>query len=153
MKIKVLSLYTKIISFFLVLLGYQSCDIIDPKAEYGSPSAKYRVIGSVVSEDDNSKIKGIRAVLVQKYEDEENPYAADTVFTNNSGEFDLNIHHIGSKYVLKLQDTDGEKNGSFADKELEIDFKDAKYEGGSGWYEGQATKDVGQIQLKPLEKE
>lgn len=152
MRIKALTLYAKILSFFLVLLGFQACD--DPAVEYGSPSAKYKVKGSAVSETDEVPVKGIRAVLVQTYNGEENPYATDTVYTDNSGEFELEISGItDDNFLLKLQDIDGEQNGSFEDRELSVDFRGIKLEGGKGWYMGEAEKDMGKIALKSKTEE
>ena len=150
MKIKALTLYSKILSFFLVILGYQACDVIDPVDEYGAPSAKYKVKGTVVSETEELPVKGVRAVLVETYDGEENPYSGDTIYTDADGRFSFeqNRGYIAEKFNLKLQDVDGESNGSFEDREVTVDFKDAEYEGKDGWYIGKAEKDMGKIILK-----
>lgn len=45
-----LSVYSKILSFFLVLLGFSSCDSGGGAAEYGTPTAKFKVKGTIVDE-------------------------------------------------------------------------------------------------------
>lgn len=154
MKIKALSLYTKILSFFLILLGYQSCDSLDPVDEYGTLSAIYKIKGSVVSADTKLPVTNIRAVMVQKgtAEDEEYNFG-DTIYTDSRGVFELEFNSYPqseSFFNLKLDDVDGETNGSFESKTVAVDFNNPQFENGGGkWYKGETVKDVGEIELLP----
>ena len=144
-----LSLYSKIISFLILLLGYTSCD--DPVDEYGTPAARYKVSGKVVSADGDKKqaIKGIRVVVIDNVDENEEKYVAgDTTYTSTEGLFEINRHDFPRKdFKIKFQDIDGTDNGEFDEKIEVIDFKNAEYKGGSGWYKGEATKDMGTVEL------
>ena len=61
---RISKIYRILISALLALLGF-SCGNRNNSlpAEYGSPIASYKAKGVVVSESDNSPIKGIRTVL------------------------------------------------------------------------------------------
>ena len=152
MKIKALNFWTKLISLCLVLLGFNACgegDGNDPVDEYGTPSAEYKLMGKIVSEENQEKgIKGIQVTMNDiKYPREENK----NVKTDEKGYFTLQQEDFPrNKHVVNIEDIDGELNGSFEDKKIEIEFTDEDYEGGSGsWYKGAATKDLGVIKLTP----
>ena len=155
MKSKFRSLYSKILSVCLVLLGFSACDIIEPNVEYGSPSAKYKVLGKVVSSDDEKKpIENIRVVMVLYDTDEYEYQKGDTVFTDSGGKFEINRHDFSyNQFKIKIQDVDGEENGLFEDVEQIIKFSNSDYKGGSGWYEGEAQKDLGTIEMNPKQEE
>lgn len=151
MKIKLLTLYSKLLLFLLGMLGIQSCT--DPVDEYGCPSAKYKIKGTVVSKETDEKIEGIQAVLVDSYNGEENIHYADTVYTNNEGQFFIERNDIPhSEFILKLRDVDGKKNGEFSDKDILIDLKNIPLHNGDGnWYKGETTQDLEKIQLETRE--
>jgi hypothetical protein len=48
-----------------------------------------------------------------------------------------------------LTDGNGEINGSFARMEVEADFSNVTFSGGSGWYDGEAEIDLGTIKMIP----
>jgi len=146
MKIKVLTFYTKLLTFLLSVLGIQACD---GSAEYGCPSAKYKVKGTIISQENNEKIEGIRAVLVGSHDGVENSYYGDTVYTDSQGEFYIERYDIPrNEFILKLQDIDEEKNGEFLEKNIPIDMKEVPLKGGDGnWYLGEATIDMGEVEL------
>lgn len=155
MKIKIYSLYSKLISFCLVALGFSSCEGNDPVDEYGAPSAKYKVSGKVVSEDTKEPIKNIRIVMIEDVDESKYPdLQGDTVYTNTEGKFEMGEHFYYplDKFKIKIQDADGEENGEFEDKQQTIEFQKSDYKGGSGWYEGEAQKDMGTIELTPKQK-
>lgn len=155
MKIKLYSFYSKLISFCLLLLGFEACIGGDPVDEYGSPSAKYKVTGKVVSSDaEKTPITNMRVVMVQDVDENQNPYlTGDTVFTDANGQFEINRDNfLNSKFNIKVQDTDGDKNGLFEDKIQKIEFKDSDYKKGSSWYKGLAEKDLGTIEMTPKPK-
>ena len=155
MKLKIYSFYSKIISFCLVLLGFNACgdDTSYGPAEYGVPSAKYKVSGKVVSSDLKVPIDNVRVVMI---ENAEQAYLrGDTLFTDIEGKFEINRFDFPhSKYKVKFQDIDGEENGFFEDIEEIIEFKDSDYkDNNGGWYRGEATKDMGTIELNPKQEE
>lgn len=153
MKLKVYSFYSRIISFCLIVLGFGSCSNDDDLVvEYGTPSAKYKVSGKVVSEDTKQPIKGIRVVMIENIDESKFPYIqGDTVYTNAEGKFDTGelLHFPHNKFKIKIQDIDGANNGEFEDKEQIIEFKSSDYIGRDRWYEGEAQKDMGTIELTP----
>jgi putative lipoprotein (rSAM/lipoprotein system) len=152
MKAKALTLYSKILAFFLTLLGFQSCDKDSP-VEYGSPFARFKVNGTVVSEDNGEPVKDIRAVLVPVYPTEsgnQEYYYGDTLRTDEQGKFAFESEVYSIYYNLKLEDVDGEENGSYEPKTVFVDFTGAEYTGGDNrWYVGEATKDLGEVVIKP----
>ena len=157
MKSKFRSFYSKILSACLVLLGFNACDILDDehntRAEYGTPSASYKVLGTVVSSgEEKNPVENIRVVMVQDVDEENVSYLyGDTVFTDASGRFELNYQNeIYNQFKIKIQDVDGIENGYFEDVEQVIEFKNSDYKGGDGsWYRGEAQKDMGTIEMNP----
>ena len=140
--------YTKILAILLAWLGY-SCDILHPADEYGTPSATFKAKGTVVSQENDIPIEGIRAVL--KTERGAAGYGIDTIFTDSKGAFNLKSRKgefAFNKLYVELTDVDGEKNGSFTDTDVVADYSNEKFKGGDGhWYEGEAEKDLGVIKL------
>lgn len=158
MIIRIKSIYSKLIYFCLVVLGFSSCIKDDPVDEYGVPSAKFKVKGKVVSkEDQNTAIKDIRIVMIDDVDESKIDYRldGDTAYTNSNGLFEINTENFPlKKFKVKIQDIDGDKNGSFEDEERTIEFNDSDFQGGSGgWYKGEATKDMGTIKLSPKQKD
>ena len=148
MKIKIYSLYSKLISACLILLGFNSCDS-DPVDEYGSPSAKYKVNGKVVTSEGNKEsIKNIRVVMIEDVKESEY-IIGDTVYTDTDGKFEINRNDTPyNKFVIRFKDIDGEDNGGlFEDKEEIIEFNSSDYKNGGRWYVGEAEKDMGTIEL------
>jgi putative lipoprotein (rSAM/lipoprotein system) len=135
-----------LISALLVLLGF-SCGNgggTGTADEYGTPSATYKAKGVVVSESDNSPIKGIEAVL-------KGYHTIDTANTNSKGVFFLEGSEFPrQKLYVVLTDVDGEENGSYVEKKIEADYTNKTFTGGSGnWYEGEAEIDLGIIKMQP----
>lgn len=130
-------------------LGY-SCDILQPKVEYGTPSATFKAKGIVISQENEIPIEGIRAVL--KTDRGVAGYGIDTVFTDNKGIFNLKSkksEFAYNKLYVELCDIDGDKNGSFTDKDVEADYSKEKFKGGDGhWYRGEAEKDLGIVRME-----
>ena len=156
MKTRVVSFYAKVVSFLLMLLGFQSCNTA--MVEYGTPSATFKVKGKVQDSDTKEPIKNVRAVLVRVQHHEnsnqkiENIYETDTVYTNNAGEFSTSVTSFPKSNVefkIKFDDVDGIENGEYESKDVEVIFENPKYEGKSGnWHEGEVTKNIGAIDLK-----
>lgn len=147
-------LYSKLISLCLLAFGISACD---PAVEYGSPSAKYRVSGKVVSSETSKKpVPNIRVVMIPQVKGNPNELLylrGDTVFTDVEGKFEVNRNDFPyNTFNIKLQDVDGETNGLFEEKLEVVEFKDSDYKGGKDWYQGLAQKDLGTIELTPKAK-
>ena len=157
MKSKFRSFYSRVLSACLVLLGFTACSPDDDggsdiRPEYGAPLASYKVIGTVVSsEEQKNPIENIRVVMVQDVDEENVPYLyGDTVFTDASGRFELNYQNeIYNQFKIKIQDVNGTENGLFEDVEKVIKFENSDYKGGNGWNRGEAQKDMGTIEMNP----
>jgi putative lipoprotein (rSAM/lipoprotein system) len=144
-------IYRILISVLLALFGFSCGKGVnggDPVNEYGTPSASYKAKGVVVSESDDSPIKGIRAELKRDY-------TIDTAHTNSEGSFFLKGEEFPrQKLYVVLTDVDGAENGSFAQKVIEADYTNETFTGSSGnWYEGEAEIDLGTIKMQPEEPE
>jgi putative lipoprotein (rSAM/lipoprotein system) len=141
---RISKIYRILISALLALLGF-SCVSCSGAYEYGTPTATYKAKGVVVSEADNSPIKGIRTEFKNSY----NP--ANAAYTDSAGSFSLKSGDLyGPKLYVKLIDVDGEENGSFTETEVEADYTNIPLTGGDGrWYKGAAEIDLGIIKMKP----
>jgi hypothetical protein len=149
----VYTLYGKLLSLCLILLGFGACDNSQVLDEYGSPSAKYKVSGKVIANDAQEQpIRNLKVSLTQ-YNGPENPLTPvlPPITTDANGQFNIEgpafpLHN----FVLQIEDVDGPENGSFSKLTQEIKFQPSDYKGGDGhWYEGEASKDVGTIKLDP----
>jgi len=148
---RISKIYRMIISALLALLGFSCVNENGPfYAEYGVPSATYKAKGIVVSESDNSPIKGI-CVELKRYAryDEYGPIG--TAYTNSDGSFFLEGSEFPrQKLYVEFIDVDGKLNGSFVKMEIEADYTNKTFTGGSGhWYVGEAEIDLGTIKMKP----
>ena len=134
------------------LLGFGGCDKIGAK-EYGTPHADYTVKGSVVNKATGKPIEGIRvgysteAIAYPMYGTIPTPYIPKShVLTNSKGEFKLTDSFFPEKDIklpVYVEDIDGEKNGVFQSKYLQVDFSKAEQTKKSkGWYEGEYTVTV-----------
>lgn len=151
MKKLALKTYGKILAFVLSLFGLHSCDIVEPRVEYGSPSADYIVKGKITSADTKKPIKGIRVIT---------PYdmykgQADTVTTNEAGEYEVKKNRIFpyeyGKMKIYAEDPDGVANdGIFEPDSLEVTFtkNDLIKKGSGNWYEGTYKKTEQNILLR-----
>lgn len=160
MKFKAYSLYSKIISFLLLLLGFTSCD---PEgggssiAEYGVPSAKFKVKGTLVDKTNDSKlVSGVKVAIGHPYVDGagiKETYYVDSIVTNNTGGFDLSITDfpMSQKFVIKYEDTDAAQNGNYGLTIDTVRFENPSFTGEKeGWYAGETTKDLGKVKLSPV---
>lgn len=150
MKIKLLSAYSRILSFVLVFLGFQSCSIIDSKDEYGTPSAKFIVKGKV--ENGDKEVSGLKVALgvINKGYDTGKVRYVDSVKTDVKGLFNVSIQDFptSQKFVIKYEDIDGEKNGLLETVIDTVRFDNPSFTNGSGaWYVGETTKDLGTVKL------
>lgn len=138
MKKIVLNKYNLFIAFILSMLGFATSCEKGPNAEYGVPSATFKVLGTVTNES-NQPIEGIRVIL-----------NSDSTLTDASGNYLVGITEFPGDKSLNVifKDIDGTINGSYLQKDSTVSFVDNQYENGSGsWYSGEVSKTV-DIKLK-----
>ncbi len=165
MKIKALSIYSKILSFLLILLGFSSCgnngddgDDGDMMLMYGTPTAKFIVKGKIVNEKDKD-LSGLKVALgrVNTWsESGKATYYVDSVNTDTQGLFKVSIQDFptNQKFVIRYEDVDGEQNGLIETVIDTVRFEKPKFTNGSGaWYAGETTKDLGTIKLESFKEE
>ena len=149
MKKIVLTTYTKIIAWFLSILGFTAaCDIIEPKVEYGTPSADFIVKGKVTDKSSQKPITNIAVIRKART----SPYGNDTVKTNTDGDFELKFNEFpGVDHWIYAEDLDGTDNGGlYAKDSLTVNtsqMKNAK-KGTGSWYQGVFEKGDANFQLK-----
>lgn len=156
MKIKVLSFYSKILSFILILLGFSGCES-NGATEYGTPTAKFIIKGKVVNKEEQKSVEGLKVAigyLVDENEERRTIYV-DSVQTNAKGEFNVNIIEFPKqqKFVIKYED-DKNQDAKFGLTTDTVRFEDPKFTNGSGgWYSGEATQDLGTIEIVPVKED
>jgi len=144
MKRRFLIKYNHFLAFLLSLLGLGaactigSCEYGSPMVEYGTPTAHFRVFGTVES-DDGTQIPDIRVVMDY-----------DTSFTGVHGDYEIQAAAFPDDQVftVKFEDVDGSENGSFQAKDSLVRFENPEFENGDdSWYSGETSKEVN-IRLK-----
>lgn len=145
MKVRFNRWYNIVLAALLSFVGYGCSDNDDPgTAMYGSPSASYKVSGTVTDENGNP-IEGIKASLTYINEVEGEIVAEEdisAVLTDASGKFSLGtpVMDLGLNGVkLVVKDIDGEEHGgTFKDGINDIEFENAKLvtPGDGSWYSG-----------------
>lgn len=153
MKLKTRTLYSSILSAILVFLGFSGCS--DPVDEYGCPMTGYKVIGKIVSDEQTDQgIGHIQVVMIQDVKGKEptTELRGDTILTDSQGRFKFSSFHIPHpNQLLKIKDIDGEKNGSFNDREVSWSFSEKEMAEVSKT--GNLEKDLGSISLNPKKEE
>ncbi|MDR1089740.1 MAG: radical SAM-associated putative lipoprotein, partial [Prevotella sp.] len=87
--------------------------------EYGVPSAKFIVKGTLVDKTANSiGISGMKVAIGYPYADGtgiRKTYYIDSILTNNTGVFNLSIRDspTSGKFVIKYEDTDAAQDGNY----------------------------------------
>jgi len=143
MKQKAKNIWTAFLGAILSLLGFHSCELIEPQCEYGTPNADYKYIGEV-SDEEGNPIKGIRMIVAHSgFEDEYS--MKDTLYTNANGKAEtdyLNMFFYDTRRTIRFEDVDGSDNGG---KFKTVDLTD-KYliqeqtgKGDGNWYGGKFT--------------
>ncbi|HPT15075.1 MAG TPA: radical SAM-associated putative lipoprotein [Bacteroidales bacterium] len=136
-----LKTYNVLLSGLLAILGFaSSCESRD---EYGTPSAKFIVNGTVKSAETNMPIPDIRVTMTMQ---------GDTSYTDSEGSYlvtDQWGFPADQTYNLRFQDIDGETNKQFIDLDTTVVFKDPEFSGGDGnWYSGETSKEFN-VKLRP----
>ena len=143
MKRKLLEKHNKFIAFLLSIIGiggactFGGCEY-GTAAEYGTPSATYKVHGKITSEEKNN-IRGIRVILQN-----------DTAHTDENGQFNVQTTDFpgDQDFLIEVEDIDGASNGEYQSLDTIVSFVDPEFENPEGaWYRGEATKEM-DIELK-----
>lgn len=135
----------------MLVLGFTNCN--DPVDEYGAPSAKYKIKGNVIADEENSNpVENIQIVIKRNNNQQTESYPNDTVYSDKKGEFSITKETGFSEDMtikIELTDIDEEINGSFEEKEVTVEIKKSDFKGGSGWFQGEANKEIKDIRLTP----
>ncbi len=143
----------RLIYAILSLLGLTTACSKDDKGGvdcmYGTPIATFSVKGNV-TDTDGRPIKGIRVKIggdINTLTDEQGNFGFDKIHV-------MSFNSDSFNGQLEFQDIDGEENGSFEDKKIEVIFirnEDAKQE---AWYSGDyMAKDTNVILQTKSDKE
>lgn len=124
-----------LVAILLGILGIQtSCN--NRGAEYGCPSARFIIKGTVSSKNTGQAIQNIRI--------SSGPY--DSIFSDSNGSFAMSFTDFPSdtaSFLLHFRDTDSTLNGSYKDLDTNIEFLYPLYTNGDGhWNKGETTKEV-----------
>ena len=133
MKNYIIPTINKLILAFLALLGF-SCNLDDPKDEYGAPCADFKVNGTVVDELTLNKLSNIQVIMDW-----------DTVYSDENGNYEVKTRSYPSSqsFLVTFKDVDGELNGSYLHLDTVVEFADPEFEHGDGrWYNGEVSKEV-----------
>lgn len=146
MNINALQFFIGLLFFFIL---FSSCDLIERKESNGVSSAKYRVRGQIIDALSGKPVNQIKTVLgeLYEYEGSKRVYYIDSINTNERGEFDVYIVRSPSyvRFVLKIEEV--KLANTFQHKVDTIDFNDVKFLNGSGWYKGEAIRELGQVKI------
>lgn len=139
------------IALLMSLFGFIfGCDTgIEPVAEYGVPSADFKVQGSVKSAATGNPIPNIRVIVKEPFS-----IKADTSFTDASGHYPMEVKHIiGFPVTLYADDVDDTVNGEFKSDSLEVNWDDVTRikKGDNNWYDGVYEKKDANFHLKSPE--
>ena len=167
---RITKVYASLLSGLLAVLGFNACGSkgADNVDEYGSPSATYKALGTVVDKETGKPVEGIRVVMANEYKrgsramlkadsvyadpgtDEPDVYGLDTVYTDRNGAFDLGDRDdLRNEKLIVFEDLDG----NFVPVRRKIEYKDSDFSGKTGLYQGEATKDMGKVELVRTEEE
>lgn len=135
MKRFVLKTYGKIVAWILTALGlYTSCDIIEPRVEYGTPTADFVIKGNVNDADNLQPIENMAVIRKSSWD----PYGNDTAKTDANGNYELNFSETAfgpEDMVVYTSDID---NGVYQSDTIRIKAHDLKQIGKrrKNWYNG-----------------
>jgi len=147
-RLKALRNYNLIITTLMAMLGFATAcdDIIDPKMEYGTPSADFIVKGKVTSKSTGEVVPYVKVVMRADTTPINDVYhfGCDSVMTDANGNYETIINDFPGEAVFKLhvEDVDGSVNGSYQSFDTTFTFTDPQYTGGDGWYEGKTTQEL-----------
>lgn len=152
--------YNALLSALLTMLGFESCGNVlhqEAPAEYGCPNVEYQVKGEVTDADSGEPIGGIQAKLAHSYisEQQEKPYAFDSVTTSQDGTFVFPIMtevSLQPSLTVILEDSGDETSGRAYESDtirLEDMTQKQVKKGDGRWFQGGYELTVNR-QLKKL---
>lgn len=106
----------KVLSFFLLLLGFSACSEEERKDMYGMPPAKFSVKANVLDEE-NNPLKGIKVDIKA---DSKANYGIESGVTDANGIFETKVYL--DKVNIVCTDIDGEKNGTYKKDSVQADI-------------------------------
>lgn len=150
MKKFALQAYGRIVAWILTALGlYTSCDTIEPRVEYGTPTADFVVKGKVVDESTRQPVKDM-AVTNKSH----TAYSGNnTVKTDANGNYALEFTATAfgpEEITVYTSDADGKEDGSYLSDTIRIkasELKQIAKKRGSwyfGKFEGNADFEIAQ---------
>ncbi len=121
---KIKSAFWRVLSAFLSLFGITSVFTACP--EYGMPTNIYVLEGTVTGTD-GAPIKGIGVGVVNPYYNPDytspDSYYCVTAATDKNGKYKLKWSSYDKKeFSIYFVDIDGEENGSYSDKLVQVEF-------------------------------
>jgi putative lipoprotein (rSAM/lipoprotein system) len=148
---KALISYNQLIVWLIAFLGFSSSctkgggEVI---VEYGVPSAKFIVKGTITSSLTQKAVAGVKVTFFN------DTYLAcsDTTNADGSYEVSLNAFPENHRFPIKIEDIDGVTNVSFASLDTAATFTNSVFSNGnSQWYKGE-TQQTLNLQVKPQDK-
>lgn len=110
MKSKLMKVMNGIAALLLVILGLSSCDTNHDAGEVGTPSAVYKVKGTITDQD-GKPINGIKVVVSVPDIEDDNSLTSTTDEDGNYSCKQFTSYSSVSSMKLKLTDVDGQTNG------------------------------------------
>jgi len=138
---KLLSITNQVLYGVLAILGFGSCNNGDGPLMYGCPYSIHKINGKV----ENTSGTGIKGIRIRMIASSDQWIKSDTLLSDITGSFKYQNEataYTTTTYKIICEDIDGSTNGLYKTDSLNVDFKDAEYTNGSGWFHGEATKDV-----------
>ena len=138
MKKIVLTTYSKIIAWLLTIAGFAAaCDSIEPRVEYGTPTADFVVKGKVTDKTTKQPIGNMAVINKART----SPYGNDTTKTNANGEYELKFKETSfgaENLTIYTSDLDGDANRAYLSDTVRIKASDLKpvKKGDKRWYAG-----------------
>ncbi len=144
-KVFLLRRSNSVIRYLLTILGFgavcsfNGCMYGDPIVEYGTPTATFKVKGTVKSEVTSDAIPNIKVVMRDV-----------TTYTDDQGNFTISTRDFPAdqSFLVEFDDIDGAVNGNYQPLDTLVEFIDPQFLGGSGgWDSGETEKEVN-VKLK-----
>ena len=142
-----------ILAGILSLLGFVGCE---GTLEYGTPSANYTVKGMVVDKTTGKPIAGIQVSIprVNHHQRQTSSFIPDqpvitsevhdTLYTKENGHFEYKYAGIqtndSTNIIIQFEDITEIKR--YKTDSTKVTFFQSDLKGGSGWYQGGATKEI-----------
>lgn len=122
----VLRTYGKILAAFFTFWGTMTgCNFIEPRVEYGTPTADFIVKGKVTDKTTQQPIKNMAVINKSAT----SPYGNDTVRTDSEGKYELKFTATAfgaEDLTVYASDIDDQENGWYASDTLRIKASELK---------------------------